>query len=124
MGCLSIFGGIFLYSVVEIFFPEEMNSPRMHYPPQLYNQGAVNIHPTVPPIAGQRLPPSYEKEQSEIDVGEINTQASKNIRQDIEVANSYMKSQSIMSMVRSAIVVLISSLVFAFHWRIAKRARN
>ncbi|VAW44311.1 hypothetical protein MNBD_GAMMA04-1520 [hydrothermal vent metagenome] len=124
MGCLSIFSGIFLYAIVEISFSDEMNQSRMYYPPQFYNQGTVNIHPIVPPIAGQQLPPIPEQKESAMNSGEINTLISENSARNIAVERDYMKSESIMSMVKSAIVVLISSIVFAFHWRIAKRART
>jgi len=124
MGCLSIFSGIFLYSIVEVSFPEEMNPSRMHYPPQFYNQGTVNIHPTVPLVAGQRLPPMPAQQESAINADEINTLINENRTQRIAIERGHIKSESIMSMVRSAIVVLISSIVFAFHWRIAKSART
>jgi len=123
MGCLSIFTGIFLYSVAELSFPSTMNSSRMAYPPQYSSHGVVNIHPVLPIMAGQPLsPPSVRGVILSDD--ERNKLIQDNHKRNLEVTEKRMKIESIRSVVRSFIIVLITSVVFFFHWRIAKRART
>ncbi len=123
MGCLSIFGGIFLYNAVEVSFPSTMNTATMHYPPQFYNHGVMSINPTMPIVAGQPLlPPPVQKIIASDD--ERNKLIQENNKRNLEMAKKRMKTESIMSMVRSFIIVLIASVVFFFHWKIAKRART
>ncbi|MCF6324635.1 MAG: hypothetical protein L3J89_09980 [Gammaproteobacteria bacterium] len=122
LGCLSIFSGIFLYNAVEVSFPSTMNTQIMHYPPQFSNHGVMNINPVIPIVAGQPLrPPPVQKSIASDD--ERNKLIQENNKRNLEMAGKRMKTESIMSMVRSFIIVLIASVVFFFHWRMAKRAR-
>ncbi len=123
MGCLSIFSGMFLYKVVEVSFPSTMNSSRMYYPPQLSRHGVMNINPEIAIVAGQPLAPPPVREVIGSD-DERNKLMQENNKRNLEMAKKRMKAESIMSMVRSFIIVLIASVVFVFHWRIAKRART
>ena len=45
IGCLSIFAGIFLYSLVEASFPSTMNSSRMYHPPPIFSHNGVVTSP-------------------------------------------------------------------------------
>lgn len=122
MGCLSIFSGIFLYNAVEVSFPSTMNAPIMHYPPtQFYNHGVTSINPATP-LGGQPLPPPPVQKTITSD-DERDKLIQENNKRNLEMAEQRMRTDSIMSMVRSLIIVLIASVVFFFHWRIAKRAR-
>ena len=105
MGCLSIFSGMFLYKVVEVSFPSTMNSSRMHYPPQFSSHGVMNINPETPIVAGQPLPPPPVRETIGSD-DEKNKLIQENNKRNLEMAKKRMKEESIMSMVRSFIIVL------------------
>lgn len=120
IGCLSIFTGIFLYSLVGVSFPSTMNSPRMYQPPPVViHNGMV----TSPLFAEQSLSGISSAEVIANNV-ENNHPRQASQKQFEELAAKQMKTESIMSMVRSAIIVLIASIVFVFHWRIAKQARS
>lgn len=120
IGCLSIFTGIFLYSLVGISFPSTMNSSRMYHPPPVViHNGMV----TSPLFAEQSLSGISSAEVIANNV-ENNHPRQASQKQFEELAAKQMKIESIMSMVRSAIIVLIASIVFVFHWRIAKQARS
>ncbi len=123
MGCLCIFSGILLYSLVELAFPSMMNRPGMHYPPQFSSHGVVAIRPDIPPMAGRPLPALSERERIKNN-DETNRRLEQEQKRNSERAVKYMRAESTMSMVRSVIILLIASIVFAFHWRIAKQARN
>ena len=122
MGCLSIFSGMFLYNAIEISFPSTMNSSRMYYPPQFSSHGVMNINPEIPIVAGQPLPPPPVRETIGSD-DERNKLIQEKNKRNLEMVKKRIKAESIMSMVRSFIIVLIASVVFVSHWRIAKRAR-
>ncbi|MCF6226775.1 MAG: hypothetical protein L3J22_10830 [Xanthomonadales bacterium] len=125
LGCLSIFSGIFLYNAVKVSFPSTMNTPIMHYPPQFSSHGVMSINPTIPIVAGQPLPPPPPPVQKSIaSDDERNKLIQANNKRNLEMAEKRMKTESIMSMLRSFIIVLIASVVFFFHWRMAKRART
>ena len=123
MGCLSIFSGIFLYNVVDVSFPSTMSAARMYYPPELSSHGVMNINPEMPIVAGQPLPPPPVREAISSE-GERHKLIRENNKRNLEAAKKRMKAESTMSMVRSFIIVFIATIVFAFHWRIAKRARR
>jgi len=123
MGCLSIFSGIFLYNAVKISFPSTMNSSAMYYPPQFSSHGIININPEIPIVAGQPLPspPVRQIVGSDDERGKL---IQENNKRNSEMAKKLMKAESIMSLVRSFIIVLIASVVFVSHWSIAKKSRE
>jgi len=110
VGCLSIFSGIFLYSLVEISFPSVMK-PLYLPPPLIFTQSGVNIAPAFPV---QKIKSNAERS------GSLEEQQKRFENNQEE----RMKAESFKSIVRSIIIVLIASLVFIFHWRIAKDARS
>lgn len=120
VGCLSIFAGIFLYSLVGVSFPSTMNSSRMYYPPPVFSHNGV----VTSPILAEQSLSGISSAEVITDGIENNNQRQASQKQFEERAAKQMKTASIMSMVRSAIIVLIASIVFAFHWRIAKQARS
>ncbi len=74
-------------------------------------------------MAGQPLPPPPVQKTIASD-DERNKLIQENNKRNLEMAEKRIKTESIMSMVRSFIIVLIASVVFFFHWRMAKRART
>jgi len=119
MGCLSIFFGIFLYSIVEISFPSTMISSSIFYPPPPFSQSGVMTFPAIPGQPLQVVPlEAIEKNNSD-----QNKQLQKEKERFQNLAVERMKAESIMSIIRSLIVVFIASTVFFFHWGIAKQAR-
>jgi len=118
MSCLSIFFGIFLYNIVEISFPSTMISSRLFYPPPFSQSGVM----TFPATPGQPLHVA-PLETIEKNSPDKNKQLQKEKERFQSLATERMKAESMMSITRSMIVVLIASIVFFFHWRIAKQAR-
>jgi len=121
MGCLSIFSGIFLYSLAEMSFPTVMKPNYMSYPPSLsYSQGDEGNMPALP----VQVSPRFSVNEA------IKTNAEKNKNLEMgqnrleKLQSERAQSESIKSMVRSIIIIFIALLVFIFHWRIAKEARN
>jgi len=113
MGCLSIFSGIFLYSLVEIAFPSSMNHSRMLYaPPSMIQYGSTNT--AMPPNAITLPEEGHNKIQSH---------HSEQVNRTSFAIDS-RRTEAIMSAVRAIIIILIASIVFIFHWRIAKQARD
>ncbi len=120
IGCLSIFTGVFLYSLVAVSFPSTMSPSHMYYPPPVISHNGIV---TSPIFAEQSLSGISNAEVIANNV-ENNHPHQEPQKQFEELAAKRMKRESTMSMVRSSIIVLIASIVFAFHWRIAKHARN
>ncbi|MDQ6954043.1 MAG: hypothetical protein Q9M20_01195 [Mariprofundaceae bacterium] len=124
ISCLSIFCGIFLYSLVEISFPSTINSSRLHYPP-VFSQSDIMTAPIFPdqPLPVQPLPETASSEAMESNA-KINWQLQEDQKLFEKLETERLKEESIMSIVRSIIVILIASIIFNFHWRIAKQARS
>lgn len=120
VGCLSIFSGIFLYGLVEISFPSTINSSRMYYPSPIFNQSGIVTTPIFP---GQPLP-RISRAEAIINNAEENGQLLKKQKQFEKLETERVQAESMLSIARSIIVILIASIVFIFHWRIAKRARS
>lgn len=118
MVCLSIFSGIFLYALAELSFPSAMTPTRYPppFPPQM--MGA----PTFP---GQGLSVSSGSGKvSAESIEEKNKRLEEDQKRYEEREKEWVRLDSIKSAVRSVIVMLITSLVFFFHWRIAKKVRG
>ncbi len=120
IGCLSIFGGIFLYTLVEISFPSKMIPSPRHYPPPIFSQNGTMTTPMFP---GQPLPEISGPEVAE-NADEKNRQFQEERKRFEILEVERIRTESNMSIVRSIIIIFIASIVFVFHWRIAKRARN
>ena len=90
-----------------------MNHSRMLYtPPSVMQHGSINT--AIPPDA-ITLP---EEHRNRIQ-GHHSEQANRT-----SFAIDSQRTESIMSAVRAIIIILIASIVFIFHWRIAKQARD
>lgn len=119
MGCLSIFSGIFLYGLVELSFPETLNSPRRYMPPPIF--------PTSPPYGAMRAQgfPGQEISASSSNPKKTTKEKKKQFedeqKQYQEQEAKAMRLESIKSSVRSIIIIFIAVTVFFFHWRIAKK---
>ena len=119
VGWLSIFGGIFLFSLVELAFPTSRSFPPIHYPPPIYGQQGVGSFP-VP--FNQQL--SIEDQQDS--PNNPDTTAQKRIEQQKQfekIEAERMRMREIKSIIRYIIIIFIASVVFTFHWRMAKQAR-
>lgn len=135
VACLSIFTGIFLYTLVELALPQEPDDIPMFYPATMSSQGdMMATQMRVSPSFGQR---HYAQSGTSQGAQETNSkplsltqqQALQQkraaiIKADQQRARQRVQSRTIMSLVRSFIVLLIASLVFITHWQIAKKARN
>jgi len=120
MGCLSIFSGILLYSIVEISFPALMKPSLLPYPPSFYSQSGTANAPAIP--VQLRSDFSINKNVKQGEEKSINLVEKQKRFQSVQ--DEYIKSESIKSIIRSAIIILIASLVFTFHWRLAKQVRQ
>jgi len=105
--CLTIFSGILLYSVTELAFPQLMQDKPLPY------NFPVEVEVTTPQKSEQGVNPFLPKEV---------TNCSQRISSQYHL--SYARSLAIRSIIRSLIVILVTSLVFFIHWRLAKHARN
>ncbi|MDC9729552.1 MAG: hypothetical protein PSN04_09555 [Methyloprofundus sp.] len=104
--CLTIFSGILLYSLVEIAFPSFMQEPvtgLRYYPAHMPSSQNNNQVET----------PFIKKDNSD-----CTTPVQRISHTD------YTRSLSIKSIIRSLIVIFVTSLVYFIHWRLAKNARN
>jgi len=95
-----------------------MNTSRM-YPPSMITQSGIMTAPVFP---GQPLPVVPINESMDNNVYKNKRfQEERERFQKLEFERMHI--ESMMSIVRSVIIVFISSIVFFFHWRIAKQAR-
>lgn len=120
MICLSIFSGILLYSIIELSFPSLTNFTRVYYSPPVYSEIEMSTAAAFP---GQ-VPPEFS---TSVDVGnnpDINKPSQDEQKRFEELEIKRVKAESIMSIIRSIIVIFITSIIFFFHWRIAKKARG
>lgn len=117
VGCLSIFGGILLYSFVELAFPETANSSRMYNQPPIFSQSGLS---TVPLFPGQPLPEIVSNDRSI----EEDQRFEKESKRFEFLERKRLEAESFMSIARSLIAILIASIVFTLHWLIAKKSRN
>ena len=126
VGCMSIFGGVLLFSLVELFLPTPVAFPPIHYPPPIYMQngaGTVSVNPelTLPRMANQTSK-SNSDVTNDID---INTKKIEEQQKRFEAMETErMKVESTRSIIRYIIILLVASFVFTFHWRMAKRVRT
>ena len=119
VGCLSIFGGIFLFSLVELAFPTSRSFPPVHYPPPIYGQQGVGSFP-VP--FNQQL--SISDDNRLIDLPKESTQKRvKQQKQFEKIESERMRARDIKGITRYFIIIFIASIVFTLHWRMAKQAR-
>jgi len=104
--CLTIFSGILLYSLVEVAFPSFMQEPvtGMRYYP---------THITTTQNNDQAVNPFIAEENTDC------ITATQKIPH-----TEYSRNMIIKSIIRSLIVIFVTSLVFFIHWRLAKHARN
>ena len=135
VACLSIFTGIFLYTLVELAFPQHNNDMPMFYPTAISSQGDVfAAEMTVGSGFAQRryiqsgtnqsAQAAQAKPLSLAEQKALQQKRAAIIKADQQRARERTQSRTIMSLVRSFIVLLIASLVFTVHWQIAKKARN
>jgi len=105
--CLTIFSGILLYSLTELAFPQLMQSSPIPY------SFPAETEVTTPQKSEQGVNPFIPK---------------KTIAYSQRISSkshlSYARASAIRSIIRSLIVILVTSLVFFIHWRLAKHARN
>ncbi|MBV1876513.1 MAG: hypothetical protein KUG79_02610 [Pseudomonadales bacterium] len=122
MICLTVTSGIVVYDVVQISFPEfTMNAH--HYESLQSNQrfrqgtypgmGAVMINRAGYPQAmpGSEKPP---EPLTDAQITELRIQA-------LAQAVDNSRHNSINSLIRMAIVLMVSGLVFFIHWRLAQK---
>lgn len=97
-----------------------MNYSRMHYSPPVFNQSGVVTTPIFP---GQPLPGISSAEAIGNNT-EKNRQFQEKQKQLEKLEDELVQAESIMSIAKSIIVVLIASIIFIIHWRVAKQARS
>jgi len=105
--CLTIFSGILLYSITELAFPQLMQNAPLPY------SFPAEVEVTPPQKSAQGVNPFISKKT--IDHSQ---------RISSKSHLSYARASAIRSIIRSLIAILVTSLVFFIHWRLAKHARN
>jgi len=118
IGCMSIFGGVLLFTIAEQFLPIPSEFPSMHYPPPMYMQYGTGIQVgaenPLPRIANQA--PENNREISADKIAEEQKKYEK-------IQKERIKVEAIRSTIRYIIILIVASFVFIFHWRMAKMAR-
>ncbi len=108
VGCLSIVSGLLIYTLVEIAFPSIIAPPPVLFPPPHvieYQQSGTNTGVAMP------VPPEPLE----------NLEKTKQFRA-MEVER--MKKESVASVVKYTVILLVASIVFWVHWGIARQARE
>ncbi len=119
IGCMSIFGGVLLFTIAEQFLPVPSEFPPMHYPPPIYMQhGTGSVH-----VDAENLLPRIANQVSEnnrkISADKMAEEQKKYEKTQME----RIKVEAIRSTIRYIIILIVASFVFIFHWRMAKMVR-
>ena len=120
VGCMSIFGGVLLFSLVELLLPMPVRFPPIHYPPPIYMQsesGAVPVRP-------KHVMSGIINQNSENNTDISNKKIEEQQKRFEQVETERWRVESIRSTIRYIIILFVATIVFIFHWRMAKQART
>ncbi len=108
VGCLSIVSGMLIYTLIEIAFPSIVAPPPVLYsPPPVveFQQNGTNTAVAIPSPA--EAPGAMEKTKQ---------------FQQMEIER--MRKESVSSVIKYIVMLLVASIVFWIHWNIASQARE
>jgi len=118
IGCMSIFGGVLLFTIAEQFLPVPSEFPPMHYPPPIYMQHGTGVH-----IGAENSLPGIANQTSENSKKISVDKMAEEQKKYEKIQKERIKNEAIRSTIRYIIIVIVASFVFIFHWRMAKIAR-